>query len=271
MRRDIKLPASEYKPKESKTKKQKRIGEKIQKETDEKKVKRLKKKYEKAGDKKNKVVRSNSFNPSTSTMYSYNDPEKFTRQTIRGGNVKKSVSKDKSSFGPKTVFNKNLNQVATPNETKTRLSKTVFNKDGSVKRSKVKVEDRDTGYSSKVKSTPKRTVKVTKKDGVKTRQVIKDGTVKKTVTRTPGGVEKEIERGNKRIEVRKYKDEGVKNRTVINMKKAKQNAVSSMAKSLSESAIKGAISGSAFRNLPSSMVKEAMKPENNVMMNNKNK
>ena len=271
MRRNIKLPASEYKPKESKTKKQKRIGEKIQKETDEKKVKRLKKKYEKAGDKKNKVVRSNSFNPSTSTMYSYNDPEKFTRQTIRGGNVKKSVSKDKSSFGPKTVFNKNLNQVATPNETKTRLSKTVFNKDGSVKRSKVKVEDRDTGYSSKVKSTPKRTVKVTKKDGVKTRQVIKDGVVKKTVTRTPGGVEKEIERGNKRIEVQKYKDEGVKNRTVINMKKAKQNAVSSMAKSLSESAIKGAISGSAFRNLPSSMVKEAMKPENNVMMNNKNK
>ena len=248
MRRDIKLPASEYKPKESKTKKQKRIGEKIQKETDEKKVKKLKKKYEKAGDKKNKVVRSNSFNPSTSTMYSYNDPEKFTRQTIRGGNVKKSVSKDKSSFGPKTVFNKNLNQVATPNETKTRLSKTVFNKDGSVKRSKVKVEDRDTGYSSKVKSTPKRTVKVTKKDGVKTRQVIKDGVVKKTVTRTPGGVEKEIERGNKRIEVQKYKDEGVKNRTVINM-----------------------VKNSAFRNLPSSMVEDAAKPENNVMMNNKNK
>ena len=117
----------------------------------------------------------------------------------------------------------------------------------------------------------KRKVIKTNKDGVKTRQVIKDGVVKKTVTRTPGGVEKEIERGNKRIEVQKYKDEGVKNRTVINMKKAKQNAVGSMAKSLSESAIKGAISGSAFRNIPSSMVKEAMKPENNVMMNNKNK
>ncbi len=117
----------------------------------------------------------------------------------------------------------------------------------------------------------KRKVIKTNKDGVKTRQVSKNGIVKKTVTRTPGGVEKEIERGNKRIEVQKYKDEGVKSRTVINMKKAKQNAVSSMAKSLSESAIKGAISGSAFRNLPSSMVKEAMKPENNVMMNNKNK
>jgi len=113
----------------------------------------------------------------------------------------------------------------------------------------------------------KRKVVKTNKDGVKTRQVIKDGVVKKTVTRTPGGVEKEIERGNKRIEVQKYKDEGVKNRTVINMKKAKQNAVSSMAKSLSESAIKGSISESAFRNLPSSMVKEAMKPENNVIMN----
>ena len=92
----------------------------------------------------------------------------------------------------------------------------------------------------------KRKVIKTNKDGVKTRQVIKDGVVKKTVTRTEGGVEKEIERGNKRIEVQKYKDEGVKNRTVINM-----------------------VKNSAFRNLPSSMVEDAAKPENNVMMNNK--
>ncbi len=120
-------------------------------------------------------------------------------------------------------------------------------------------------YNIKDMNYKKRKVVKTNKDGVKTRQVIKDGVVKKTVTRTPGGVEKEIERGNKRIEVQKYKDEGVKNRTVINMKKAVKNA----AKSLSESAIKGAISGSAFRNLPSSMVKEAMKPENNVIQYNK--
>ena len=111
----------------------------------------------------------------------------------------------------------------------------------------------------------KRKVVKTDKDGVKTRQVIKDGVVKKTVTRTKGGVEKEIERGNKRIEVQKYKDEGVKNRTVINMKKATQNAFNK----LSESAIKGAIAGSAFRNLPSSMVKEAAKPENNVLPANR--
>jgi len=111
----------------------------------------------------------------------------------------------------------------------------------------------------------KRKVVKTNKDGVKTKQVSKNGVVKKTVTRTKGGVEKEIERGKKRIEVQKYKDEGVKNRTVINMKKAVKNA----AKSLSESAIKGAISGSAFRNLPSSMVKEAMKPENNVLPANR--
>lgn len=94
----------------------------------------------------------------------------------------------------------------------------------------------------------KRKVIKTNKDGVKTRQVSKNGIVKKTVTRTPGRVEKEIERGNKRIEVQKYKDEGVKNRTVINM-----------------------VKNSAFRNLPSSMVEDAAKPENNVMMNNKNK
>ena len=111
----------------------------------------------------------------------------------------------------------------------------------------------------------KRKVVKTDKDGVKTRQVSKNGVVKKTVTRTKGGVEKEIERGNKRIEVQKYKDEGVKNRTVINMKKAKQNAFNK----LSESAIKGAIAGSAFRNLPSSMVKEAAKPENNVLPANR--
>ena len=68
----------------------------------------------------------------------------------------------------------------------------------------------------------KRKVVKTNKNGVKTKQVIKDGVIKKTVTRTPGGVEKEIERGNKRIEVQKYKDEGVKSRTVINMKKNNQ-------------------------------------------------
>ncbi len=68
----------------------------------------------------------------------------------------------------------------------------------------------------------KRKVVRTNKNGVKTKQVIKDGVIKKTVTRTKGGVEKEIERGNKRIEVQKYKDEGVKSRTVINMKKNNQ-------------------------------------------------
>jgi hypothetical protein len=74
-------------------------------------------------------------------------------------------------------------------------------------------------YENKPK---KREVKRTNKDGVKTKQVLKNGVVKKTVTRTPGGVEKEIERGNKRIEVDKYKDEGVKTRTVTNMKKNEQ-------------------------------------------------
>lgn len=118
---------------------------------------------------------------------------------------------------------------------------------------------------STMDKSKKRKVTKTNKDGVKTRQVSKNGVVKKTVTRTKGGVEKEIERGNKRIEVQKYKNEGVKNRTVTNMKKAVKNAAAVTAKSLSKSALKGMISGSAFRNLPSSMVKEAAKPENNVL------
>ena len=136
------------------------------------------------------------------------------------------------------------------------------------KRTVVKYTAKD---GTKVKSVERRSGKrvetaKNKKTGVRSRQVTgKDGNIKKTVTRTKGGVEKEIERGNKRIDVRKYKDEGVKTRTVTNMKKAAKNA----AKSLSESAIKGAISGSAFRNLPSSMVKEAMKPENNVLPANR--
>ncbi len=118
------------------------------------------------------------------------------------------------------------------------------------KRTVVKYTDKD---GNKIKSVERRSGKrietsKNKSTGVKSRQVSKDGVVKKTVTRTPGGVEKEIERGNKRIEVQKYKDEGVKNRTVINM-----------------------VKNSAFKNLPSSMVKDAAKPENNVMMNNKKK
>jgi hypothetical protein len=59
-----------------------------------------------------------------------------------------------------------------------------------------------------------------KDTGFKSRQVTRrDGTVKKTVTRTRGGVEKEIERGNRHIDVRKFRDEGVKSRTVVNLKK----------------------------------------------------
>ena len=49
------------------------------------------------------------------------------------------------------------------------------------------------------------------------------------------------------------------------MKKAKQNAFNK----LSESALKGMISGSAFKNLPLSMVKDAAKPENNVLPANR--
>ena len=99
---------------------------------------------------------------------------------------------------------------------------------------------------STMDKSKKRKVTKTNKDGVKTKQVSKNGVVKKTVTRTKGGVEKEIERVNKRIEVQKYKDEGVKNRTVIDM-----------------------VKNSAFKNLPHSMVKEAAKPENNVLPANR--
>tara|TARA_B100001094_G_scaffold327479_1_gene385791 strand:- start:147 stop:728 length:582 start_codon:yes stop_codon:yes gene_type:complete len=102
----------------------------------------------------------------------------------------------------------------------------------------------------------------------------RDGTVKKTVTRTKGGVEKEIERGNKRIDVRKYKDEGVKTRTVTNMKKndqyKKDNSGLKQNPKTGKFSIKGTnvedlIKNSTFKNMPHSMVKEAAKPENNIL------
>ena len=67
-------------------------------------------------------------------------------------------------------------------------------------------------------------------------------------------MEKEIERGNKRIEVGKYKDEGVKTRTVTNMKKNKQY------KENSNKALKQTIDnfmsdlkGSKFKSMPKQM------------------
>ncbi len=131
------------------------------------------------------------------------------------------------------------------------------------KRTVVKYTD-DKG--NKIKSVERRSGKrvetIKSKDGnYKSRQVTgKDGKVKKTVTRTPGGVEKEIERGNKRIEVGKYKDEGVKTRTVTNMKKNKQY------KENSNKALKQTIDnfmsdlkGSTFKSMPKQMYDNAMK------------
>ncbi len=94
----------------------------------------------------------------------------------------------------------------------------------------------------------KRKVVKTNENGVKTKQVMKDGVIKKTVTRTPGGVEKEIERGNKRIEVKKFKDEGVKSRTVINMKKNDQ--------------YKDDLKSSTFKNMPKPMYDNANSSKN---------
>lgn len=98
-------------------------------------------------------------------------------------------------------------------------------------RSKEEYEENGNKVTLITKSSGKKIKKTVSPDGnFKQRQVIRKyddvndtgGTVKKTVTRTPGGVEKEIERGNKYIEVDKYKNEGVKSRTVTNMKKNNQ-------------------------------------------------
>ncbi len=133
------------------------------------------------------------------------------------------------------------------------------------------------------KSSGKNIKKTVSPDGkFKQRQVIRKyddvndtgGTIKKTVTRTPGGVEKEIERGNKRIEVQKYKDEGVKNRTVINMKKNNQYKENN-AKAITKAATAGMLSGmteaadfmsnlksSTFKNMPKQVFDNANSSKN---------
>ena len=143
------------------------------------------------------------------------------------------------------------------------------------KRTVVKYKTKD---GTKVKSVERRSGKrvetaKNKSTGVKSRQVSKNGVIKKTVTRTKGGVEKEIERGNKRIDVRKYKDEGVKTRTVTNMKKNNSSDLKQNSKtgkmSIKGTPVKDLVKNSAFKNLPSSMVKDAAKPENNVLPANR--
>jgi len=138
------------------------------------------------------------------------------------------------------------------------------------------------------KSSGKKIKKTVSPDGnFKQRQVIRKyddvndtgGTVKKTVTRTPGGVEKEIERGNKRIEVRKYKDEGVKTRTVTNMKKNNQyndnfvaknaKAIKSALENIDRFDIGGSnvdfasnLKSSTFKNIPKQMFDNANSSQN---------
>ncbi len=141
------------------------------------------------------------------------------------------------------------------------------------------VQRASTMDGSEIKSVTRRSGKkvVTEKNketGFKQKQKFrKDGTVKKTVTRTKGGVEKEIERGKKRIDVGKFKDEGVKTRTVTNMKKNDQYKADQVMKDLNDAVnfmsdsdgVKTNIKNSSFARLPYNMVKDAMKPENNIL------
>mgnify|MGYP003656785699 FL=1 len=75
------------------------------------------------------------------------------------------------------------------------------------KRTVVKYTTKD---GTKIKSVERRSGKrvetaKNKSTGVKSRQVSKNGVIKKTVTKTPKGKTKEVERGKKRRVVSKYK------------------------------------------------------------------
>lgn len=77
---------------------------------------------------------------------------------------------------------------------------------------------------------------------------------------------KAVSSGNKRIEVQKYKDEGVKNRTVIDMKKNNQYKENFVAKNAK--AIKSAIDfmsnlkSSTFKNMPKQVFDNANSSKN---------
>jgi hypothetical protein len=141
-----------------------------------------------------------------------------------------------------------------PSTTGVERSKGKETKDGRFKRKTV-TKSGDGRQVKKIVSAPgseswlykrQKTV-VNSGDGRNVTKTVKDldGNIKKTVTKKPGAVEKEIERGNKRIEVGKYKDEGVKTRTVINMKKNEQ--------------YQNDLKGSTFKNFPQQVYDNAMK------------
>ncbi len=167
------------------------------------------------------------------------------------------------------IYSENGNKVKLVQRKSGKTVKTTFNPNYKYKEREVKSSDgtlirKTTKYLSPLDKRDK-SVEVYK-DGVikktksiykqknsgrgawKDKQKFKDGVAKKTVHRTPGGVEKEIERGNKRIEVQKYKDEGVKSRTVINMKKNDQ--------------YKNDLKNSTFKNMPKQMFDNANSSQN---------
>ena len=96
-----------------------------------------------------------------------------------------------------------------------------LNNDDKKKRTVVKYTTKD---GTKIKSVERRsgkrveTAKNKAKD-FKSRQVTgKDGNIKKTVTRTNGGVEKERESKNRAVRKENYRKEGVKTKVVTNKK-----------------------------------------------------
>ena len=190
-----------------------------------KKTAKLQEKYSKAGDAKRKVVKSD-------VSIEYNSGEFY------GGGASKYRSVYKDDILAKKI------KVTKGSGDKSR-TKTIYEPDGSIKRGRHKAKSDLLNRDGSKSST------------ASVKQITKDDVIKKTVTRSPGKVEKEIERGNKRIEVGKYKDEGVKTRTKINMKKNDQYKTDQLIKE------------SAFRNLPKSMVDLASSPEHNILPANR--
>jgi len=224
-------------------------------------------KYRKVYDKSGKPTKER-FRHTVDHSSAAGNPERITgkiKYNKEGGGYKKIKERAVDTVtGVKTVTKtrttKSGNEVYKYKDSRGNKLREVRNPEGTIIKRKSKDNVTISGGGKPSTTGVERSKYKGKKDGSYKRKTVTNsgdgrkvfkrvagpgGTIKKTVTKKPGAVEKEIERGNKRIEVDKYKDEGVKTRTVINMKKNEQ--------------YQNDLKGSTFKNFPQQVYDNAMK------------
>jgi hypothetical protein len=177
-------------------------------------------------------------------VYKYKDSQGNKIRRVR--NPEGDIIKTKSRQNV-TIFG----EGGKPDTTGVERTKSKEAKGGRYKRKTVTMSSDGRKETTKIvappegKSWKRRKVVTISDDGRNVSKKVKDleGNIKKTVTRTPYNVKKEIKRGGKDVEV--YKDEYGKSRTVINFNKNQQ--------------YQNDLKGSTFKNFPQQVYDNAMK------------